>query len=295
MIKINPFRIRSLLFVPAINEEFFKKILLLKGKNKPDAIIFDLEDSILPNGKVLARKMLKDYLVNNKEYKNKIYDKYIVLIRINDIHSKWFQEDLNLVNEINPNLLVLPKIESAKEIKDIKKKYKAKNLLILLETLKGIENSKEVLDSMDKEDIISLGYEDLSSQLLIERPENLDSINPISIIAIDCLIESKKHNLAIIDSVSRKFHSKSDLNNLKKECLFTSKAGFDGKLAIHPSQIPIINTIFAKDKLIKESKYYINKFNQLDKKGVMLNNKNEMIDLPSYKRYTKILAILKGN
>ncbi len=42
----NPFKIRSLLFIPAIKESYFDKIADLRDNERPDGIIFDLEDSV---------------------------------------------------------------------------------------------------------------------------------------------------------------------------------------------------------------------------------------------------------
>ncbi len=49
------------MFVPAIKEKFYEKISTLEGNNKPDGIIFDLEDSIDTKHKERARDVLLDF------------------------------------------------------------------------------------------------------------------------------------------------------------------------------------------------------------------------------------------
>lgn len=292
MIKVNPFKIKSLLFVPAIREDFLKKVLDLEGDEKPDAIIFDLEDSVHENSKIKARELLGRYLIEDKLYRDKIFRKYVVMIRVNDSRTKWFDEDMRLVNLCLPNFLVVPKLESARELSQVRKKSKAEQLLILIETLLGFENSKSIVKSLNGFDILSLGYEDLSSELLIERPERLQVINPLSLIISYLIILARKEKIAIIDSVSRKFKGKSELKNFREECSFTSGMGLTGKLAINPSQVPIINKIFDKTHLVKNAREKIKNFEKLGRDSfVLLNEKGEMLDNPSYKMYKKIMKI----
>jgi len=281
--------INSLLFVPAIKEKFYSKIFTLKGNSKPNGIIFDLEDSVDIKSKKIARDILSKF-INNSNNRNKLFDQYITLIRINPFGSKFFKSDIDLVKKVRPNILMLAKVETADEIKIYKKTYR--QIFVVVETLKGISNLEKILKEMRSTDLFAIGYEDLSSELLMERPKNLNSLNPLSHLLLDSVITTRRFNVPIIDAVSRLFKTQTDLIKLKKECLYTSELGLIGKVAIHPNQIATINNVFQqkKEKAKQRASKIIANFDKLtDGSFVFVDENNEMIDTPSYKMAKKIL------
>jgi len=285
---INLFKINSLLFIPAIKERFYRKILTLKGNKKPDGIIFDLEDSVHPKFKHKARKVLLKFFEARQN--KKIFEEYIILVRINPITSPFFKEDLKLIMKIKPHILMTSKVETASELKIYKKIYK--QLFVVVETLKGIFNLKSILRETRKTDLFAIGYEDLSSELLIERPENLKDTNPLNFVLMYSIILSRYFGIPMIDAVSRYF-KKTDLMKLKKECEYTAKLGLIGKVAIHPNQIPIINSIFKrrKDEIKKIASKIIKKFANITDGSFVIVDKG-MMDTPSYKLYINLLKML---
>jgi len=285
---INPYKINSLLFIPATKERFYKKIFTLKGDKKPDGIIFDLEDSVHPKFKRKAREVLLKFfeLPQNK----KIFEEYIILVRINPVTSTFFKEDLRLIRKIRPHILMTSKAETANELKIYKKIYK--QLFVVVETLKGIFNLRSILRETRKTDLFAIGYEDLSSELLIERPENLKDANPLTFILMYSIILSRYFSVPMIDAVSRYF-KKTDLMKLKKECEYTARLGLIGKVAIHPNQIPIINRFFKRRKaeIKKNASKIIKKFTNLSDGSFVVVDKG-MMDTPSYKLYSKLIKML---
>lgn len=91
MEEINSAKIRSLLFVPSIKTHFFGKLFNLKGADKPDGIIFDLEDSVSEKCKGEARDNLRKFLYQDNDYRSKLFREYVIFIRINDFRTDWFQ------------------------------------------------------------------------------------------------------------------------------------------------------------------------------------------------------------
>jgi len=162
--------------------------------------------------------------------------------------------------------------------------------LIPIETLKGYENYKEIISEMKQEDVLILGYEDMSAELLIDRP-NLNSMNPLTIILFNLLIEARKQGITMIDAVFRGYSQKQE-KELKEECEFTSKLGLTSKVCIHPNQVKIVNQIFAKTKkaylnFLEEGKRKIE--TAVKEQGVSVSNiKERMIDEPLLKAYKLI-------
>ncbi len=145
---------------------------------------------------------------------------------------------------------------------------------------------------MNPDDLFAIGYEDLSAELLIERPADLSIENPLSKILTDCIISAREKDIIMIDAVSRKFGTPENLEQLEKECQFALSLGLTGKVAVHPSQVPIINKVFNKEVLIKKAKNILSQFKELkDGSSVIVREGKEMNDLPSYKMYKKIIEL----
>lgn len=287
--KINPFRIRSLLFLPAIKKEFINKVINLENKNKPDGIILDLEDSIKPEYKDKARQNLEQLFANPVLIDTLRY-KYIICIRVNEYNSSWFKKDLDFINKVKPHFLMLPKIRSANELKNIRSQCLMRQFIVTIETLLGLKNLSKISTAMNFYDLLAIGYEDISSELLIERPNNLKEINPLTFVIMQILIEAREKNLIVLDAPSRKFIDQRTLKNLEEECVFNNNNGFNCKMAIHPNQIPIINHIFEKNPLINRTQNVCNILKHLSHgAAVTIDEKNEMIDTPSYKMYKRLL------
>lgn len=292
---MNTYRIRSWLFTPAIKEKFFEKILNLGGEEKPDVIIFDLEDSVHPDFKVGARENLRKYLYEDRKYRKGFFSKYLVSIRINSYRTEPFREDLKLVSQIKPDFLMMSKVESPGEMRFVRKKSKVSQLFVIVETIKGFEDRESIMKDIGFNDALVLGYEDLSAELMIERPENLNSTNPLTDILLKSIISARKNDIIMTDAVSRKYGTPDNLKELEKECIFTAGLGLSSKVAIHPSQVPIINSIFDKRLLLENAKKNMGKFMELkDGSSVIVGENKDMMDMPSYRMYSKILRLWDG-
>src|SRR5512143_3567096 len=95
---------RSWLFVPADSERKITKAL----DSDADAIIFDLEDSVAPALKPVARDLLKNLLKRSGGPQ--------WWIRINPLASEYIREDLKLLGVADIHGIVLPKAESGADV-----------------------------------------------------------------------------------------------------------------------------------------------------------------------------------
>lgn len=288
MNQVNPFRIRSLLFIPAIKKDFVEKAISLEGLDKPDGLVFDLEDSVHSDFKDKARANL--FSLQENDVLDKLKSKYVIAIRINELNSQWFNNDLKMINSLKPDFLMLSKIDTSKNINYIRRKSSVKQLIIAVETLEGLSNLSDITSEMNFYDLFCAGYEDPSADLLIERPDDLDSINPLTFFLMQCLIEARSKNLVIIDAPSRKYSDENSLKEFEKECAFNEKNGLNCKFAIHPNQVAIINKVFDKQETLNQAEKILGQFKNLDDGSFVIVNKNkEMMDTPSFKMYSKIL------
>ena len=100
---------RSLLFMPGSNAR-----ALEKARNLPaDGIILDLEDSVAPDAKAMARDQIAQAIAE------KGFGKREVLIRVNALDSPWWIDDVTMAGKAAPDGILVPKISSVKDLNAI--------------------------------------------------------------------------------------------------------------------------------------------------------------------------------
>ena len=201
----------------------------------PDIWVIDLEDSVLSVDKQFAREAAMSWLEQPANYTRGI--------RINSINSPDGLRDVLFLldNNIFPDVIVVPKIQSPDEIKVIS------NLLCLhegfvklcatIETLKGFECVVEIAQASPHLFALIFGAADFSAELGVEIDwETLTYARQRIVIA------AMQANLIAIDAPC--FHL-NDNEALKKECALAKKLGYVGKVALKPSQIKTIHDAFS--------------------------------------------------
>src|SRR6267142_363244 len=97
---------RSLLFMPGSNAR-----ALEKARNLPaDGIILDLEDSVAPDAKAMARDQIAQAIAA------KGFGKREVLIRINALDSPWWIDDITMAGKVRPDGILVPKVSSVEDL-----------------------------------------------------------------------------------------------------------------------------------------------------------------------------------
>lgn len=238
---------RSNLFLPSHVEKYYKII----NKTNFDNYILDLEDSVPKDKKNYARKLIKKLFLNTKKIKN-------IFIRINDQNSKEFLKDIFLINEMNADniTIILPKVNSKKDVITFLKKIKNKRKVIIfpiIETSLSLINLEKIAKSSNKIKGLILGSEDLISDF----STNKNSKNILNLGRFRCLIVAKALKIKCIDTVI------TDVKNLryfKKFCTDSFNDGFDGILCLTPKQAEI-----AKDKYSVPKKSYLEAINLIKK------------------------------
>src|SRR5271157_878214 len=97
---------RSLLFMPGSNAR-----ALEKARNLPaDGIILDLEDSVAPDAKAVARDQIAQAIATGG------FGRREVLIRTNSLDSPWWLDDIAMAGKSRPDGILVPKISSVEDI-----------------------------------------------------------------------------------------------------------------------------------------------------------------------------------
>ncbi|MCK5760410.1 MAG: citrate lyase acyl carrier protein [Candidatus Delongbacteria bacterium] len=265
---------RSRLYLPGNTP----KLALNAGIHSPDGIILDLEDSVAPAKKYEARFLVRNGLRNVNFYGAER------MVRINQLPMGL--EDLEYIVPHNVNLILVPKCESADQIKQVNAKIKKLNkskrkiwLMPIIESALGVINSYKIAAS---ENVVALaiGLEDYTADLGTQRTnEGKETF----FARCQVVNSARAAKIQPIDSV---FSDVSDMEALKQNVLTSKSLGFDGMGCIHPRQIPVIHENYApNDKEIDKAKKIVDAFIIATEKGLgVVSLGSKMIDPPVVKR-----------
>ncbi len=268
-------------------------LMINAGIHKPDGIILDLEDAVAHAKKYEARFLVRNALRNIDFYGAER------MVRINQVPAGL--EDIEYLVPNNVNLILVPKCESADQIRlvnekisQIKTKYKISGnvwLMPIIESALGVLNALGIAQS---ENVVALaiGLEDYTADLGTRRTqEGTESFFARSMVVNAC----KAAGIQAIDSV---FSDVGDMEALKETVIRSKALGFDGMGCIHPRQIRVIHQNYAPDDAeIEKAKKIVNAFIEATAKGLgVVSLGTKMIDPPVVKRAQKLidLAVIMG-
>lgn len=223
---------RSWLFVPADSERKIAKAL----ESKADALIFDLEDSVAPSRKSIAREILKGLPKRSGGPQ--------WWLRINPVGSEFHKDDLHLIGVADIHGIVLPKSESGSDVTRLS--HRTGNIpihAIVTETAASLFGLLSYRDPKSPLAAMSWGAEDLSAALGASSKYDADGELGFTyrLARSLCLAGAVAAGVQPVDGVFADFR---DENGLRSETEAARRDGFTGKLAIHPAQVDIINAAF---------------------------------------------------
>ncbi|MCQ2743332.1 MAG: aldolase/citrate lyase family protein [bacterium] len=257
-------KVKSLLFVP-VTEKFLSKVESITA----NAIIFDLEDSIALNKKEDSRILLRDFLDNSNIYKNAKW-----FVRIN---KEYAEKELQLYNNTNIDGYMLPKFENLQNFINLKNAMNNKKVIALIETAQGILN----IDKIAKSDLITafaFGAEDYTASMNMKN-----SFEYLSYPKSKLITYAKANKKFVYDTPC--FNVK-DCDFIKQDVIKSAEFGFDGKMAINPIQINIINNIF-NDYDLDYLKYIVSEFDKSENGVLVIGDK--IYEKMHIARFKKIL------
>ena len=257
-------------------------LMINAGIHAPDGIILDLEDAVAPDKKYEASFLVRNALRSLDFYGAER------MVRINQVPRGL--DDLDFIVPQNVNLLLIPKCESADQIKQvnerievIKKKQNIKGniwLMPIIESALGVIKSFEIATVAPNVVSLAIGLEDYTADLGVRRTlEGTESFFARTQIVNAC----RAAGIQAIDSV---FSDVADMDGLKENVKRSKSLGFDGMGCIHPRQIKVIHDSFAPEtEEIEKAKKIVNAFIEATEKGLgVVSLGTKMIDPPVVKR-----------
>jgi citrate lyase subunit beta/citryl-CoA lyase len=268
---------RSWLFVPADSERKIMKAL----DSEADAIIFDLEDSVVPDRKAAARDILKNLpeRSNGPQW----------WIRVNPLGSEFLKDDLTLIASAYVHGIVLPKAESGADVTQLA--HRTGNIpihAIVTETAASLFGLLSYRTPNSPLAAMSWGAEDLSAAL--GASSKYDASGELSftyrLARSLCLAGAVAAGVQPVDGVFADF---KDEKGLRAEAEAARREGFTGKLAIHPEQVPIINAAFTPSKEdVAHAEEIVAAFEAHPDAGV-LSVEGKMVDRPHLVQARRVL------
>ncbi|TRM64025.1 Pyruvate/Phosphoenolpyruvate kinase-like domain-containing protein [Schizophyllum amplum] len=289
---------RSWLYVPASSDKMLAKSLQVTS----DMIIYDLEDSVspVPADKEAARLRLRHFLQQQQH----ALDPQRVAVRVNSVKTEFFKEDMSHILESSAvGTLVLPKVNSIEHldyVSDLSRKLMPVNTRRELQLVASIESAKALWDIGSISRWESRYGQDVQlSALLPDNAIRLTVCADTGIIRTQSrrellyarsriVMAAKAHGLEAIDMVCVNY---KDSEELKEESRDGRNLGFNGKQAIHPSQVDAIQSIYVptEQEILRAAKIV----HQLDGTGAVAID-GEMIDAPMLKQAEKVIRIAKA-
>jgi citrate lyase subunit beta/citryl-CoA lyase len=232
---------RSCLSVPGSSEK-----MLGKAQGLPaDEIVVDLEDAVAAGAKDEARAhvvaALQDWAGPGS-----------VSVRVNAPRSPWCHRDIAAVAAVpdRPTAIVVPKVEEPGDLAFVDRlldgveaaagRTRPVRVQALVETAAGLANVREIAGASERLDALILGYADLAASLgrSAAGARDLDTWRPAQELL---LLAARMHGLQAIDGP----HLGITVDAAFSAAVARARdLGFDGKWAIHPSQVEALNAAF---------------------------------------------------
>lgn len=276
---------RSSLSVPGSSERMLAKTAALEM----DEIVVDLEDSVAPDAKEQARELVGGFLATEQTFA------VAVAVRINPLSGQWGERDvIELVEQVGPRIgsLVIPKVESAEDVLAVDRLLgsvgepaSGVGLQALVETAGGLLRAGDIAAASPRLEALILGYLDLAASLGRAPgpvpPERWSHAQETLLVAA---------RAAGIQAIDGPYLEVRDDAGLRLRAEHARGLGFDGKWAVHPRQLGIINAAFTPvDEELARARAILDALAGAEGRGAVELD-GEMIDEASRKLALQVIA-----
>lgn len=227
---------RSVLYMPGANERALEKAKTIDA----DALILDLEDSVSPDAKETGRANVCAAVTSGE------YGHRELAIRVNSIGTQWHDEDIKAAAAAGPDAILVPKVESAQQVRDLVAAIEAAGapattqLWAMIETPVALLHAEEIAAAHERLTVIVMGTNDIVNETY---GLHVPGRNPLVLTSLAwTLLAVRAAGKVIIDGV---YNNVKDAEGFEAEARQGREMGFDGKTLIHPSQVVPANIAFS--------------------------------------------------
>ena len=266
----------ALLFTPGTRLDRAEKA----AASGADGVIVDLEDSVPLTDKDRARAEVVAWFTKHQRVGAV---PFVSALRVNSPRTPHGLADLDAINaaKVQPDAVVIPKVECAAEVHRVAAKLPAETKLIcLIESVLGVRYVQEISNASPQVVALGFGGFDLSAETGGE-PTWDSLLWPRTKVVHACAAAGKL-------ALDQPFIELADDKGLDAECRRVCVLGFSGKLAIHPRQCAIIHTAFAPTpEQVERARRIVAAFDAAG--GHVANIDGQMIDVPMYRSAQRVL------
>lgn len=287
--------LRSFLFAPGNHPRRVEKALALGA----DAVILDLEDAVAVSEKAATRKAIVGALSKPRQCRG--------YVRVNGIGTQWCMGDLIEVVQPGVDGIVLPKVESAADLRTIdwlvgnlererSLPVGGIDLMPIIETAAGFSRLDRILAARSLKDYagawrvkrISFGAGDFTNDVgMAWTPGEEELTEP----RVRLIIASRAAGLEPpIDTVW--IHLK-DSESLRRSVERSLRMGFQGRMCIHPDQVAVVNEVFTPTEAeVERARRVVKAFEEAEAAGLAaIQVDGVFVDYPLVHRARRTLAV----
>lgn len=274
-------KLRSLLFVPGDRPERFPKAVATGA----DALILDLEDSVAPDSKPAAREAVRAWIEAPREPGPAIF------VRINPIDTDEAAADLAALSGLALDGIVLPKAEGAASVQTLLDRFPGDYtvLPVASETPAAVFQLGTFAAVAGRLAGLTWGAEDLPASVgaITAREDDGSYTDPYRVVRALTLFGAHAATVPAIETVFPDFRN---LDALAAYAARGRRDGFTGMLAIHPTQVAVINDAFTPNEAeLAHARAIVAAFAANPGAGA-LQLDGKMIDAPHLKGARRLLA-----
>jgi citrate lyase subunit beta/citryl-CoA lyase len=276
------------------------KMMTKAAASAADEVIFDLEDGCALSQKEAARKTLIQAF-QTLDFRGKIR-----AFRPNGVHTKFFYRDVIEVVEAagaNIDVMVLPKVHEAVDVQfadrlltqieqNIGLPPGQIKLEALIESAKGVLHAEQIAASSERLAALIFGSADYAGDISARGPVR-EQFMLYHYPKAKTVAAARAAGIQVIDGVTLQFR---DLKQCEHDARAAAEMGFDGKWAIHPDQVEVINRVFTPSPAeITRAGEILELYRKadVDSGAGVIVYKDEMVDGASLHAEWKKLAIAK--
>ena len=246
-----------------------------------DEVVVDLEDSVTAELKDEGREAVVAAL------RERQWAAATVSVRINGVGTPWFADDVRAVAGLAGSV-ILPKAESAADVAAVERLLDDAGgdtaIEALIESARGLLGLHEIAASSPRLEALILGPADMSVSLGFPSPAEGPHWNHVR---SSVLVAARAAGLQAIDGP---FLNVADDAGLRASAGAARELGYDGKWAIHPDQVGVLEEAFSPTAAeVERAKSILAALSGDPARGAVALD-GEMIDEASRKRAEQLLA-----
>jgi citrate lyase subunit beta/citryl-CoA lyase len=250
-----------------------------------DEIVIDLEDAVAADAKEDARESVAAFLERDTPRSSQI------AVRVNALASPWGERDIvELAQRVGPRIdsFILPKVEHPTDVTNAERLIESipgARLQALIETAAGLLRINEIVAASPRLEALILGYADLAASL--GRTQAATAPESWIYAQETVLVAARAVGLHAIDGPYLEIRDEA---GLRRRAEHARALGFDGKWAVHPGQLAIINSVFTPaPEELERAHAVIDALGGADGKGAV-ELEGEMVDEATRKQALNVIA-----